>query len=257
MIRRVKTITVLLTRSSEANESIRHLFDERGMTLLFFPTIEITDPDSWSHCDEAIRALDQYDGIFFTSKNAVERFFLRIDEVDPNSKKILAGKNLYAVGKKTADRLRGLGLKVMVTPHVFASEELVSSINENEIVGKRFLFPKGNIARDVIPSLIKEIGGSIDEIVVYRNKPADIDNVEKTREMLRDGNIDVITFFSPSSVRNFLQVFDPSDVSHAKIAVIGPTTSSEAELLGLHVDIVPEESTAESLVDAILNSFVS
>jgi uroporphyrinogen-III synthase len=42
--------------------------------------------------------------------------------------------------------------------------------------------------------------------------------------MLESGEIGVVTFFSPSSVRNFVEIFGDALLRRQRIAVIGGTT---------------------------------
>jgi uroporphyrinogen-III synthase len=73
--------------------------------------------------------------------------------------------------------------------------------------------------------------------------------------MLLDEAIDVVTFTSPSAVRNFAAIYgkeQTSDLlSHTVVAVIGPVTAEAATHLGLTVTIQPATSTIPALVDAI------
>lgn len=243
--------TILLTRSTEANESVIPLFEQHGFKVRSFPTIEIADPTSWEECDAAIRNLQSYDGIIFTSTNSVERFFLRIDDLAPEAISVLHSKPLYSVGEKTSLRLRDLGMKVALTPNTYNADDLVESILSGDITGKLFLFPKGDLAMETVPQKVRAYGARVDEVVVYRNIMPDSAQIESIREALRSGEIDVVTFFSPSSIRNFLQLIEVSEIDRIQIAAIGPTTARAATDFGLTVDIVPERSTAESLADAI------
>ena len=70
-----------------------------------------------------------------------------------------------------------------------------------------------------------------------------------------ENKIDIATFFSPSSVRNFLEILGVETVQHALIAVIGPTTAEAVKEAGLEVNIVAKQQTAESLVHGIVEHF--
>jgi uroporphyrinogen-III synthase len=74
---------------------------------------------------------------------------------------------------------------------------------------------------------------------------------------------DVITFTSPSSVRNFLKILESrpdrfdKPFRSAIIACIGPITRDQAEESGLTVQIMPEEYTIDGLTQAIVDYFKS
>jgi uroporphyrinogen III methyltransferase/synthase len=79
------------------------------------------------------------------------------------------------------------------------------------------------------------------------------------RRFLRK-EFDVVTFASPSAVRNFRSAVHPDSFgiirNHTKLAAIGPTTRAAAEELGFYVDIEAKEATSKGLVDAIAESYV-
>jgi uroporphyrinogen III methyltransferase/synthase len=78
------------------------------------------------------------------------------------------------------------------------------------------------------------------------------ENFEQVRILLKDGKIDIITFFSPSSICNFVEMFGVEILLSVFIAVIGPTTATSAKDVGLKVSIVAQQQTAESLVEGIV-----
>ena len=81
---------------------------------------------------------------------------------------------------------------------------------------------------------------------------------QETLELLKEGKIDMITFASSSTVTNLLAVLkrmgveDPvALLNDVTIACIGPVTAETAFNSGLHVNIQPEDSTLDALVEAM------
>ena len=77
---------------------------------------------------------------------------------------------------------------------------------------------------------------------------------------LHSENIDVLTFTSSSTVKNFLALTGEAllpKIKKTRIACIGPVTAKTAEEAGLKVDILPQEYTVSSLLDAIENYYKS
>ncbi len=248
---------VLLTRSVDSNESMIHLLESRGARAVILPAIEITDPDSWDDVDRAIINLRKYDGVFFTSKNAVEQFLKRADAINGDAKTVLQRRSVYAVGEKTEQALEDAGIPVAGTPELFSAEALVETLSAEDLSGKCFLFPRSNIGKDVIPTYLRGMNAEVDEVVVYRNVPPRQRDLDAVRNALMNQEIDVVTFFSPSAVRNFLQMMGTRSLERTRIAVIGPSTAGAAESLGLSVDIIAKQATAESLVETIAEYFTN
>ena len=96
---------------------------------------------------------------------------------------------------------------------------------------------------------------SVDPVVVYKNTGPDEVDAEFSYRRLVQGEIDVITFASPSAAVNFVKLFSLEMIAaidkKVKIAVVGPTTAEAVAGLGLHPDIVAQQSTMMGLLDAI------
>ena len=244
--------TILVTRSKNASAEIRGLLESRGASVICLPTIEIGEPESWKECDASIWKLAEYDSVCFTSKNAVDKFVQRMRLIRPQALNTLATRNLYAVGEKTKSRVEANGFSVQPIPQKHSAENLAHLFYGQNLSGRCFLFPKSNIAHDVLPKELRSLGASVDEIVTYRTLIPEPENFEQVRILLKDGKIDIITFFSPSSICNFVEMFGVEILLSVFIAVIGQTTATSAKDVGLKVSIVAQQQTAESLVEGIV-----
>ena len=228
------------------------MLESLGAAVVCLPTIEIVDPDSWDECDAAIWKLAEYDSACFTSKNSAEKFVQRIRLIRPQALNTLTTRNLYAVGEKTKLTLEASGFSVQSIPQKHSAEDLAHSFYGQNILGKHFLFPKSNIASDVLPKELRLLGARVDEIVTYKTVIPEPENLEHLHALLTNGQIEIITFFSPSSVRNFLEMIGVEQLQHVSMAVIGPTTAESVKEAGLEVNIVAKQQTAESLVQGIV-----
>ncbi|MCP4608631.1 MAG: HemD protein, partial [Planctomycetes bacterium] len=94
------------------------------------------------------------------------------------------------------------------------------------------------------------------EVIAYLTKPS-AEVAEKAKQMLLDGEIDIITFASSSTVTNLIQSLgdDWQVARNAKIACIGPVTAATAEAAGLTVDVMANEQTIPGLVIAIEEAY--
>ena len=101
------------------------------------------------------------------------------------------------------------------------------------------------------------MGAVVDEIAVYHTSQAR-DNADSLITELAQKRIDLVTFTSSSTVRNFKALL-PADAAElmqlVKIASIGPITSDTARELGFEVHITAETYTIPGLVDAILSFY--
>jgi len=247
--------TILVTRSKDSSTELRTLLESRKATVICFPAIEITNPQSWDICDRAIWKLAEYSSVCFTSKNAVIKFVERIRSIRLQAVDTLATRNIFAIGEKTKKTLESCGFSVLATPEHASARELTTMLQTHQIKGAKILFPKSNIAREEMPKQLRSMGAEVDEIVVYETAIPEPDNLERVHQMFLENKIDVATFFSPSSIINFTEMIGAEVLARTAIAVIGPTTAETARQLGLTAAILAQKATAEGLVEAIQEHF--
>jgi uroporphyrinogen III methyltransferase/synthase len=248
--------TILITRARRQAEEFAQALELAGATVTCFPTIEIAPPESWSDCERAIRHLHTYDVVVFTSVNAVESFFARALVADVWSPSTIRQKRIYAVGEKTKSALESHGCRVEDVPQKATAEELGHLLKRIDLRGKRVLFPRGNLGTQIFPKLLQQSGATIDEVIVYRTQKPEVKDVESIQKTLANQAIDVVTFFSPSSVRNFTELITPARLDDVAVGVIGEVTAAAAREAGIRVDVIPPNPTSESMVSSLIDFFV-
>ena len=260
---------VLITRPRKQAKIFADNLRKAGFEPIFFPVIQIRAMDDPSSLEEAMPHLDTYDWVIFTSANAVDVFFdyviarsrntatkqspsqawrlLRSARRDRNIK-------IAAVGPKTEASLKSRGVTVDFVPEEYEGEAILSGLGDIE--GKWIFLPRAEIARETLPQQIIAAGGTVHEIAIYQTLPEHPD--EEGLAALRAG-VDVITFTSPSTVKNFLALtmragIDPFNLKGNPVfACIGPITKIAAEKEGLTVSVMPENYTVEGMVESLIN----
>ncbi len=232
--------TILITRAASQSADLRSRLEDLGARVIECPTIHIVPPKSWKPVDEAIRRIQTYQWLLFTSSNAVEQFMDRMGERRP-------GIPIAVVGAATGAKLEEWGLKASLMPKEFRAEGLIQALPEN-LVGTRILFPRAEIARELLPDELRRRGATVDIVTVYRTVKGFSGNIG---EILESERVDCIVFTSPSTIPDGLHML-PAGTA---LAVIGPVTREAAQILGLKPDIAPVESTIPGLVEAIRGHF--
>jgi len=249
--------TVVVTRArAQASELVRRLSD-LGAACLESPTIKVVPPEDWSPLDAAIDNLGTYDWLVFTSVNGVSFFFERLYEKD-NDVRALKDVSTAAIGPTTAKRLRDFGLKSDIIPETYRAESIVEAFKQEPMNGKRVLLPRAKEARPVLPVELRKMGAIVDEIAAYQTEQAR-ENVDVLIRRLEEGSIDLLTFTSSSTVRNFKALLPPerfeSLIKGVTVAAIGPITAETARELGFKVDIMAQDYTIDGLCEAILRHY--
>ena len=73
----------LITRAASQSAELRSRLEDLGARVIECPTIHIVPPKTWKPVDDAIRRLNSYQWLLFTSANAVEQFMDRMGERRP------------------------------------------------------------------------------------------------------------------------------------------------------------------------------
>lgn len=246
--------TILITRAAHQAEEIGNAVRRLGGSTVFFPTIEMLPPNSWDECDRAIDTLYMYDGVIFTSTNGVEFFLQRLKDREVDIETLMP-KMIFVVGEKTKQSVERHRLPVRLMPDRFTSFDLSRALEQQDLTGKSFLFPRGNLGTDILQDNLKLLGANVDSVIVYQTVRPKDENIVRVRDSLMSGSIDVVTFTSPSTFQNFSVLFTNEQLqtifARAAIAVIGPVTARAVSDAGFEPDVVSGESTVESLIDAV------
>ena len=167
----------------------------------------------------------------------------------------MSERTVYAVGEKTKLEIEKWDFPVVALPSVPDAKHLAIALSRSDVKEKRFLIPKGNLAGNVIAFALQEHGASVEEVIVYETVQPSGTDTKNVEEKLARKEIDIVTFFSPSSLSNFVSLIPPELLEDRTIAVIGQTTAAAARNLSVPVHIVAEHATSANLVASIVRYF--
>jgi uroporphyrinogen III methyltransferase/synthase len=252
---------VLVTRPKEQAAEFVQLLEAAGAAPIEAPMIRIEPPDDYGPLDDACRRAGTFDWIVFASANAVDAFIERL-LASPLDLRALRDARLCAVGAATAARLEHYGLKVDLTPAEYRAEGMLQALSTNgDVTGLKILLPHADIGRNLLAEELRKKGADVTEAVAYRTvitEPGREGEPDVYR-MLLDRQIDVVTFTSPSAVRNFVQVLGAEPAADllatTLVASIGPVTAEAATQYNIRTTIMPSTYTIRALVTAIVEHF--
>ena len=247
--------TIIVTRSRDQASAFSEQLIELGANVLEYPTINITSPDDFGPLDRELDKLESTDWLIFTSVNGVDAFFNRIFELGRDVRD-LKGVKICAIGPATRERIEGFHVTIDCQPPKYVAESVVEALKKvDEIKGKRFLMPRTDIARSYIPEELEKLGAEVSDIIAYKTVLAtDGDNI--VLDKLKDGEVDIVTFTSASTVKNFVKIIGEENLSafkdNVQFASIGPITNESAEEMNIEISIKADEFTIPGLVQAIV-----
>jgi uroporphyrinogen III methyltransferase/synthase len=246
---------VVITRPEKQADDLAKLLIKEGANPIHFPTIKIVPPPDWRDLDAAMKNLEEYEWLIFTSANGVAYFFERL-LTNKKDVRDLKGVKICCIGPATAQQVEGKGIRVDLVPKKFISEGILKSFSGKNLNGKKILIARAAKARDVLPEGLKILGAQVDVVTAYETVNSGKKKNE-LEELFKENQVDVITFTSSSTVNNFVKIMGrkfslPKDI---KIACIGPVTAAAAKKAGFPIDIHQEEYTMEGLVQALIDFF--
>jgi uroporphyrinogen III methyltransferase/synthase len=257
---------VVVTRTRDQASELVNLLENYGAECIEYPTISLEKVDTYEILDRALAEIDSYHWVLFTSINAVDYFFNRLFEQGKDVRD-LKGPKVAAVGRVTAEALAGRGIKADLLPDEFTGDGLAETLISEGVTGLHILIPRALKAREILPERLSDAGAEVTVAPVYQNVLPKSSSGEQLKDdlcqALEEKSVDMLTFTSSSTVKNFVTLLDlnldelQKLMSGVAIATIGPITAKTAENYGLKPDVQPAEYTIPGLVESIVTFFTS
>jgi uroporphyrinogen-III synthase len=244
---------ILVTRPKRQAGELVQRIRELGGEPIVVPAISVAPPVDPEPLDDALRRLDTYDWVIFTSANGVRAAAERMADLRRALPEPTACR-LGAIGPATARALADWWRPPDVVPASYISDAIADVLGD--VAGLRILLPRADIARRDLPIELTRRGAVVDEVCAYRIECGETG--EELRAVLASSPDppDFITLTSPSAVRGIVQILQSVGredwMRTSRLVCIGPITARAVEELGLAVARVAREYTAEGLLDALL-----
>ncbi len=204
---------------------------------------------------------DDYEGLILTSPRSVEAVGLAFSSSNLNHdlKEIWRqDKICYVVGDSSFDRVSRL---LRWNSDKISGQETGNAKNLSQKIiddfgGKgstKFLFPCGNLKRDILPDKLASAGITLQIVECYKTHQAD--ELESSIEKFKSENesLDYAIFFSPSGVRfswDILLKYFPDFESTCKFVSIGPVTTEALKAKNCHNIFTAQTPNVKGLEEA-------
>jgi uroporphyrinogen III methyltransferase/synthase len=251
--------TIVVTRAAEQAGHLVALLQAAGARVIQAPAIVIVPPASWAALDAALGDLARFTWVIFTSVNGVSMVDRRLGDLG-RSWSALAGARVAAIGPATAAALERHGVRVALVPEEYRAEGLVGRLRGVVGGGDRILLPRAAQTRDLLVTELRRLGTDVTEVAAYQTRSAEA-GASAVRSALAASGVDVVTFTSSSTARNFARLFTDEErrawFAGVTVASIGPVTAATAAEYGLVTAVMPSEYTIPALARAIAKHFAA
>ncbi len=241
--------TIMVTRPQEQCGDLVDRFTGLGAGVVVQPAIAISPPSDWEPVDQAIRRVDTYDWLVFSSRNGVQYLLNRL-LAGQRDLRALSGVRLAAIGPGTCDALAEYHLKADLLPEQYRAEALAEAL-VSSAVGQRFLLARASRGRELLAERLQAAGAHVDQVVCYSS--SDVRTVEpRIGQSLADGRIDWVTVTSSAIARSLVALLG-DDLRQARLVSISPVTSATLRDLGFEPATEARQYTMDGVVSAILD----
>lgn len=238
--------TVLVAGTTRTAVRLRDRLAERGAEVLLQPVIRVVDPPNWGPVDNALRHLEAYDWIVFSSPNGVTFLLDRLMNCGGDGR-WLAGVRIAALGSGTAERLAHYHLRPDLVPAQYHRELLARAVAG--AAGARVLLPRVSLDRPALARELEAAGAEVDQLAVYST--VDVEDADPdVARALADGEVDVVAVTSSATARALARLYGDG-LSRARIASLTPLTSDALRRSGHEPAVEASPPTVDGLVEAV------
>ena len=197
------TRTILITRPRDDGDDLAEALHERGFRVIHEPLMEIFLRHTERHALEQA-LLEEPAAVIVTSKNGV-RALAALTE--------LRDASLICVGEATADAALSAGFLRTADAggNVQKLVEFIAAAYDEE---SRFLYVSGEQVRIDIGAALKTRGMQTERLALYEAIAAE-QLPDTLIELLKRGQIDAVTFFSPRTAEIFAELLERNRLQSA------------------------------------------
>lgn len=240
---------IVNTRAAHQAETLDVLLRAEGAQPLPYPAIRFAPPERTQVLDEALAST--YDWLVLTSANTVDALAARVQALSIS----LAGIKTAAVGAATAQAAKDkLGVEAAFMPTEANAQALAAQLPL--MPGARVLLPQSELAGVALAERLQERGASVKAVTAYRTVKG-TGGVELA-PLLRNAQVDAVTFTSASTVRYFAERLADEGVlltAQVRVVCLSAQISAAARTAGYTVSAEARTQTLNALVDALAECF--
>ncbi len=240
---------VLVPRGGPWGDRVAASLRAEGAQPVVAPMINFAPTDDEPALEAALARLaaGDFDWITITSATTV-------DVLSSHRAVVAPGTRIAAVGETTAAALVAAGYHADIVPSEDNSARGLLAewqAATNGVVPLRILALRSEIAKPLLSEGLRRIGHDVESVVAYRTIGVPVN--ERVVADVAAGRVQAVLITSGSVAKQVEEQLGPIP-EQTLVACIGPRTAKDAAAVGLRVDVVADERTAESLIAALVRA---
>jgi uroporphyrinogen-III synthase len=250
---------VVITRAKEQSEDLFQRLLALDAVPICAPLIQFAAADESGPLDVALRNLDRFDWLFLTSQNALRFVLERAKVLGISLTQQATAIRVATVAPVTAAAAEKAGLHVSYVSLKHQGIGLAEELGP-QLKGRRVLLPRSDKAGRELPDALRKVGAEVDDLIAYRTIETQTDD-NKLPDIVRQGEMDAIVFYSPSAVHHFLDIFRRGHTEMAKqktlFVAIGPVTAAVLRESGVERIAQAADTATGAVLEALSGAFGS
>lgn len=240
---------VVVTRPVEHVEGLAAKLRTLGIEPVAVPAISYEPPATYGPLDDAIRDLNQYQWVLFSSRTGVRVFFER---VAAQGRRLPNHLRWAAVGPGTAEALHAHGAEHVWVPSQYLAATLGDELPAQH--GERVLRIRPEAASPLSAERLQSRGIEVNEIVAYRTTEGPLESVSILRKAFAS-EVHAVIFTSASTARGFARLIQLAglndEVAALTLIALGPVTADAIRALGWPVHFVADEHSVDGISELL------
>lgn len=232
---------IMITRPWDQARDFIALLEDKGAEVYVSPSINIKPLNP-----QLKKSPTDYDWVVLLSANAVEHFARVLGERRGEMRRA----KILAIGPRTAAAVRAQKWKVARMAGDFNSFGVKRVLGH--VRAQSFLIPRVQDAPPTLSQLLKQDGGRVTEMAIYKTLPM---APTKAMHQIALSGVDAITFTSGSTARYFLKSFSSREKNlifkNTLSISIGPMTTAALKAGGVPSVLESDISTTEGMVETL------
>ncbi|PJA31916.1 MAG: uroporphyrinogen-III synthase [Zetaproteobacteria bacterium CG_4_9_14_3_um_filter_53_7] len=240
---------VLLTRTVHQNAELDGLVRHYGAEPVMFPCLEMQPMADAA--TSGLSMLDECSDVVFSSSNAIHILAQLFIDQGLTLASVLAGKRIAVVGTKTAEALKQYHVTVDLVPRTSSQDGLVEVYLKHGLPRSGLMFFRADEGREALATALTSRGVMVVMVPVYRmTRPTS--DCTAIKAALANGVIDAVLLGSAKAAHNYKhRINDINLANQPVIVVISDKLAVAAKNEGLNVQVVAQDASFESMLDAL------
>lgn len=248
-------VSVVVARDDAPDDNISLALSGQGAHVEPLNLMRLDEPEDGSALEAAVRELDTFDALAFTSAAAVERFFSRLDAAWMDLRALKKDAVIAAVGPKTESALRAHHARVDVIGEGTGADLAKALDAAMPLQGKRVLLPRAEGGREELREIAADKGAEVVVVDAYRSTPrADAkESVKAALDKVKGAKARAVLLTSPRRVEVFAAALgdDRSALEGFCLLAIGETTKAAMDEAGLEGAVAVESPTPGGVLSTV------